>query len=191
MKTPLLVVLDLDETLFHSTDTPFEGRKHDFRVGSYYTYKRPGVDAFLKALFADKRFAPAVFTAASRDYATVALRGLGVNEDDLTLFFSDERLVKSLPNPNGPYYGHAQFFYLKVLKKVRNALNKWSYNRMVAVDDVPRNFLRQYSNLVHVKPYEGEAEENPFPKLLAFLKHLAGLDNVRPLEKRGWQRKEW
>lgn len=191
MKTPLLVVLDLDETLFHSTATPLEGRKHDFRVGSYYTYKRPGVAAFLKALFADKRFSPAVFTAASRDYATVALRGLGVNEDDLTLFFSDERLVRSYVSPDSLYYGQSHYYFFKDLKKVRNALNKWSYKRMVAVDDLPRNFHRQYSNLVLVKPYEGQAEENPFPKLLAFLGHLAELDNVRPTEKRGWQRKEW
>lgn len=190
MKKPLLVVLDLDETLFFSTDTPLD-RPHDFRVGRFYTYKRPGVAAFLTALFEDKRFQVAVYTAAARDYAMVALRGLSVDESKLTLFFSDERLVKSVPNPEGPYYGYAQYVYSKDLKKVKKKLNNWPYERMVAVDDLYTHYHRQYSNRVLVKPFEGDTEDNELSKLLPFLEHLADLDNVRPTEKRSWQNKTW
>lgn len=42
MRKPLLVVLDLDETLIHSSDHALD-RDADFRVDRHHTYKRPGL----------------------------------------------------------------------------------------------------------------------------------------------------
>jgi TFIIF-interacting CTD phosphatase-like protein len=41
-----LLILDLDETLIHASETPLDYRS-DFLVYDYYIYKRPNLDRFL------------------------------------------------------------------------------------------------------------------------------------------------
>ena len=84
---PLLVVLDLDETLFFSSKNILD-RSPDFLLDEFFVYKRPGVDDFLEKLFSDKRFNVAVYTAASKKYALSALSNLSIDVDKLALFFS-------------------------------------------------------------------------------------------------------
>src|SRR3954469_12635188 len=70
---PLLVILDLDETLIHAADEPL-ARAPDFVVHGYSVYKRPHLDAFLAALL--ERYRVAIWTAASRFHAEPILARL-------------------------------------------------------------------------------------------------------------------
>src|SRR5262245_59077006 len=63
---PLLVILDLDETLVHGTEHPL-ARPADLRVGPYFVYQRPHLTSFLSAL--RERCSLAIWTSAGRDYA--------------------------------------------------------------------------------------------------------------------------
>lgn len=188
--SPLLVLLDLDNTLIYTSVYPLRAKKHDFRPGKEYTYKRPGVEKFLQELFADPRFDIMVWTTAGRDYAEVVLKGLGIDKNELKLFLTSADSIKSELLPTD--YGFANFNYRlnKDLIKVRRK-SKYKLSRIVAVDDNTGVFLRQYSNQVKMPFYEGNEEENPFPNLFSFLEHLHGQENVRPVEKRGWNNFDW
>ncbi|KAJ3014976.1 UNVERIFIED_CONTAM: Nuclear envelope morphology protein 1 [Siphonaria sp. JEL0065] len=67
------LVLDLDETLVHSTSMGSRHHDHiievlvDKHVCLYYVYKRPGVDAFLKKV--SEWYKVVIFTASMSEYA--------------------------------------------------------------------------------------------------------------------------
>lgn len=66
-----LLVLDLDETLIHSSETPLH-RAPNFRVGPYYVYQRPDLQEFLATAAVHYRLA--IWSAGSDDYvAAIAL----------------------------------------------------------------------------------------------------------------------
>jgi len=182
--SPLLVVLDLDETLFHSRYEPPD-RPADFRIDEYHTYKRPGVDAFLQKLMNDTRFALAIWTSATEDYAIIAIEALGIRKDSLLAFFSRDRCVRTSLMPEMGF-GEGQRL-VKDLRKVARVTG-WPVERMIAIDDNPDYFTRQYSNLLPIEPYYGDVEmqEDVFVALLDRLAWLHTLENVRPYEKRNW-----
>ena len=181
---PLLVILDLDETLFHSSYEPLE-RPADFRIDEFHTYKRPGVDAFLKLLMKDPRFTLAIWTSATEDYAAIALEALGIRKESLLACFSRDRCVRTSLIPEMGF-GEGQQL-VKDLRKLERATG-WPVERMIAIDDNPDFFTRQYSNLLRVEPYYGEEEtqKDVFVALLDQLNWLHTLENVRSAEKRNW-----
>jgi Dullard-like phosphatase family protein len=63
------LILDLDETLIHSSNFPPHRDIEAFRIGEpqFYVFKRPGLDGFLK--FVRERFEVFVFTYGSERYA--------------------------------------------------------------------------------------------------------------------------
>lgn len=188
MPRPLLIVLDLDETLFHSADRELD-RPADFRIGDYYTYKRPGVDVFLSELLSDRRFEVAIWTSATRDYLLSALNGLSRRPLDFRAIYDRNRCTRTADIGWGDSSGEP--YLVKDLQKLIRGTD-WTLERTIAIDDNPRFYERQYSNLLRVDAYEGGEEAQPglFPALLDYLGRLAALDNVRPVEKRGWYRRQ-
>jgi TFIIF-interacting CTD phosphatase-like protein len=185
--TSLLVILDLDETLFHSRTEPL-GRPSDFRIDEYHTYKRPGVDEFLRQLAIDPRFELAVWTSAAEDYAATGVMNLGIQKDSLRALFSHDRCVRTSLMPEMGIGGGQRL--VKDLRKLER-LTGWPVERMIAIDDDGDYYVRQYSNLLLVDPYYGtvERQQGLFPALLDELAHLYTLPNVRPVEKRRWYEK--
>lgn len=182
--SPLLVILDLDETLFHSHAVPLD-RHADFRIDQYHTYKRPGVDEFLRQLANDPRFELAVWTSADEDYALAGVTNLGIQKDSLLAIFSHDRCSRTRPaTPMG--FG-SSYQLVKDLHKLQR-ITGWPIERMIAIDDDPAYYVRQYSNLLVVEPYYGKRERQKelFPALLYELGRLHALPNVRQVEKRRW-----
>ena len=64
--TKKLLILDLDETLIHATETKLE-REPDFTVGQYFVYRRPFLAEFLRFCFVN--FTVAVWTTGTKNYA--------------------------------------------------------------------------------------------------------------------------
>jgi TFIIF-interacting CTD phosphatase-like protein len=54
--TPILPILDLDETLIHAAEEPL-GHEHDFLIGTYRVYRRPHLAEFLTSCSAAFRLA--------------------------------------------------------------------------------------------------------------------------------------
>lgn len=190
---PLLVVLDLDECLIHSRGY-VPGKAYDFIIPRdvddpeplYGTMIRPGTDEFLDFLFDSQDFKVGVWTSATADYADVVIHNVFGPHRQPSFVFSRERCVKTW-DYRGQLYGSGQpeQLLLKDLKKVKKHTG-YDYDRMVAIDDNPVYYARQYSNLIKVPEYRARPEKPVFPHLMSYLEKLAKLDNVRPVEKRGW-----
>lgn len=189
---PLLVVLDLDECLIHSRHYQ-SNTQYDFIIPEsdrdptplYGTVIRPGVDEFLDFLFESKQFEVGVWTSATADYAKVVVDNVFGSDRTPLFVFARDRCVRSwMPSAN-PYGMSGETVLIKDLKKVKRATG-FRYERMVAIDDHAPYLQRQYSNLIAIPEYKGGSEKPVFPYLMRYLDRLCSLDNVRPIDKRGW-----
>jgi carboxy-terminal domain RNA polymerase II polypeptide A small phosphatase len=172
---PALLILDLDETLIHSSERELE-RKPDFRVGSYFTYKRPHLEMFLEVCFA--HFEVAVWTASTEDYAIEIVTEI-FGTRSLKFFWSRERCTLRYFEDTG------ERIYTKPLAKVRKL--GFKLERMIVVDDLATNFHDAYGNLVQVKKFLGDSSDTELQKLAQYLPRLARETNVRKIEKRRWR----
>jgi RNA polymerase II subunit A small phosphatase-like protein len=55
------------------------------------------------------------------------------------------------------------------------------------VDDTPSKHRRNYGNLVTVKAFIGDQQDNELLLLTTYLKQLAKESNIRKVEKRYWR----
>ncbi len=174
---PILLILDLDETLIHSTLEPL-ARPADFVVGeSFHVYGRPGLEGLLDVAFS--HFAVAVWTSATDDYAAEVVRRV----------FPDPRRLEFVWCRSRCTLRHdrdvAEEYWLKDLKKVRR--RGFSLGRVLVVDDCPRSLSRHRGNLVAVSPFLGDSDDDDLPRLARYLPEIAGAPDVRAIDKRGWK----
>jgi hypothetical protein len=172
------VIFDLDETLIHAAERPL-AREPDFAVGPFPVYKRPFVEELLIDCARDCTLA--VWTSATRDYAETILERLIPEGVSLAFIWTRERCTRRyIPEEQG--YG-----WIKDLKKVRK--RGFALERVLMVDDIPGNLARQYGNYVRVTPYLGDVDDRELVLLARYLRELRGVENVRTVEKRGWQQR--
>jgi len=172
----LLVIFDLDETLIHAAEQPL-AREPDFVVGPFPVYKRPFVEELLVDCTRDCTLA--VWTSATRGYAEAILERILPEEVRLAFVWTQERCTRRyLPEEQG--YG-----WIKDLKKVRK--RGFALERVLMVDDIPGNLARHYGNYIRVTPYLGDDDDRELALLARYLHQLRGVENVRTIEKRGWQ----
>ena len=175
-----IIILDLDETLIHAVEKPLE-RVQDFVVGPYFVYLRPHARSFIDFCFASFS-AVAVWTSSSKDYAEeISLNLFGSKKEDLAFLWSQERCVRKFD------YKRYASYWIKDLKKVKR--RGYALEKIIAIDDSPEKLYRQYGNLVRVLPFEGLVSDDELLHLQQYLTVLAEADNIRQIEKRGWQSK--
>ena len=175
-----IIILDLDETLIHAVEKPLE-RVQDFVVGPYFVYLRPHARSFIDFCFASFS-AVAVWTSSSKDYAEeISLNLFGSKKEDLAFLWSQERCVRKFD------YKRYASYWIKDLKKVKR--RGYALEKIIAIDDSPEKLYRQYGNLVRILPFEGLVSDDELLHLQQYLTVLAEVDNVRQIEKRGWQSK--
>ncbi len=172
----LLLILDLDETLVYANEKPLD-RPWSFTAGGYYVYQRPHVGTFL--LESLSRFDLAVWSSAGRDYVVQVVENLFEEPRHLKFVWTRERCTLRFDSHSGAH------FALKDLKKVKRA--GYDLSRVIVVDDSPEKLGRHYGNHVRVAPYGGEPEDDELMVLLPYLERLDSLEDVRPVEKRGWR----
>lgn len=175
---PLLVILDLDETLVYGTKQPLT-HPANARVGDYHVYKRPHVDDFVASLRAFAQVA--VWTSSSADYAAPIVRMLFGDPSTLRFVWSPERCIRRF-DPEAQ-----EFYWVKDLAKVRR--RRIDLSRVLAVDDTARKLERNYGNFVRVTPFFGDTGDAELPALLKYLQEFREAGDVRPIEKRNWQRR--
>ncbi len=178
MADPLLIVIDLDETLVYASETPLS-RPADFSVFSYFIYKRPNVDSFLSNLVS--RYKVAVWTSSGNLYAEGVIKAI-FPDPSLLAFVWDSRRCTRAYDPEY-MFGHP----IKDLKKVFRM--GYKMERVVMIDDSPEKIIRQYGNFLRVNPWKGDLEDRELLLLLRYLEILDREENVRTVEKRGWQSK--
>jgi len=176
---PLLIVLDLDETLVHSRRKPLEDRRPDFWWAGYAVYVRPGARSFLQQLAGWANVA--IWTASDADYAFPVLsrvlqEGPEQLADRFAFVWTSERC---LPEEDG------EVPLVKPLSEVF-ALGH-DPARTVVVDNRPATFARNRDHGIAVMDYLGAPEDQELPQLQAFLEQLRDAPDVRAVPKRPWR----
>ena len=171
-----LLILDLDETLIHSTEKELE-LPGDLKIDEYNVYKRPNIDEFVANCAT--WFDLAVWTAASSSYANEIIELIFPKSVELKFIFTGDRCTRRYD------YDLMEAYYIKPLKKVKR--RGFSLEKVLIIDDTPETFERNYGNGIQVKRYYGENEDEELILLLKYLKEIARVENVRKIDKRGWR----
>ncbi len=175
---PLLVILDLDETLFYASEVPLD-RPADFEVcEKYHVYLRPGLAEFMEGLFS--RFKVAIWTASTEDYASPIVDYILPVGAQVEFFWCRDRCTMRRDLENHEEY------WVKNLGKIRR---KYPLDRVLFVDDTPKSLERQYGNLVAISPFEGDLADDELRPLLDYLCTFENCTNVRKVEKRDWRKR--
>jgi TFIIF-interacting CTD phosphatase-like protein len=170
-----LLVLDLDETLVYATEDRLD-RAEDFRVASYYVYIRPHLQDFVA--FVLETFRVGVWTTSGEMYATQVVERI-FEPGALDFIWSSERCTPARDRDTREYHA------IKNLRKLKD--RGYSLESIIVVDDTATNYARNYGNLVIVREYSGDRNDDELLHLASYLKHLASAPNVRTVEKRHWR----
>ena len=169
--SPILLILDLDETLVYATEEPL-GREHDFRVGPYFVYRRPHLAEFLASCSTGFRLA--VWSSATEEYVRPVVERIMPDGIKPAFTWGRSRCVRR--------YDHEQYedYHLKDLKKVKRM--GYRLERVLIADDTPRKVQRHFGNAVYVPPFFGDTEDKTLPRLANYLISLRDVANVRTVE---------
>lgn len=178
MNDKALLVLDLDETLIHATESPL-AFEHEHEVPPYFLYVRPGLQEFL--LCVSGLFRLAVWTSSSPAYANAVCPLVFPEADSLEFVWASDRCT---PTRN---FTNDSWCHAKPLKKLKR--RGYDLARVLVVDDSPEKHTRNYGNLVQVSPFMGDPRDDELLHLAAYLTQLAPLADVRGIEKRQWRRR--
>lgn len=174
-QTRKLLVLDLDETLIHATESTL-AHDEDFRVGPYRVHLRPHLAGFVSTVLA--QFRVGVWTASGESYAAQVVERI-FPAGALEFVWSSGRCTTTRDWTTGEYQS------VKNLQKLKS--RGYALESIIAVDDTPAKYARSYGNLVTVREFVGDRSDAELPLLAAYLAHLAGVPNVRRVEKRNWR----
>jgi TFIIF-interacting CTD phosphatase-like protein len=178
-----LLILDLDETLIHSVETPL-AQVADFFVYSYAVYKRPHLDVFLATCL--EWFNVAVWTSAGDEYAAAIINNIFPDPQALKFVWSGDRCsIASNINYDCIDGNYPPYYSRKPLKKVKRL--GYRPESIIAIDDTPKKWELSYGNLLAVKPFEGDESDRELEYLLIYLQRLKEEENIRRVEKRGWR----
>eukprot|EP00922_Rhytidocystis_sp_ex-Travisia-forbesii_P066154 GHVS01098224.1.p2 GENE.GHVS01098224.1~~GHVS01098224.1.p2 ORF type:complete len:322 (-),score=56.93 GHVS01098224.1:1768-2733(-) len=158
------LVLDLDETLVHSSFRPvaiaafivpveIEGQTHDI-----YVCKRPGVDEFLQSMF--RCYEIVIFTASLAKYADPLM-----DELDPSRLCTWRLFRESCTLINGSY--------VKDLSKLGRELKD-----TVIIDNSPNSYGLQPDNAIPIKSWFDDMNDRELSDLIPILEALARVDDI-------------
>ena len=78
-----------------------------------------------------------------------------------------------------------QYYWVKDLRKVRRL--GYDLRRVIFIDDTARKLERSYGNLVRVRPFKGDPDDDELLHLARYLDRLDREENIRAVEKRYWR----
>ena len=167
-KQKKILILDLDETLVHSSFKPFS-KKSDYMITInsrdktkiVYVLKRPYAQEFLEEM--SKFFEIIIFTASISIYASPLINLL------------DQKKIVS----SKLYRQHCTFFngvYVKDLRKLGKELKN-----MIIIDNNPLSYLFNKNNGLPILSWYDNVNDYELIKLIPFLKYLSKVEDVRKI----------
>ncbi|BAM41589.1 RNA polymerase II carboxyterminal domain phosphatase [Theileria orientalis strain Shintoku] len=158
------LVLDLDETLIHSSFEPIENYSFTLPImqdgveKKIYVGKRPFVDEFLKTT--SKIYDIVIFTAGLKSYADPVIDQLDVNKVCKRRFFRDSCIYF-----NG--------YYIKDLTIVTKSLKD-----VIIIDNSPACYCLNPNNAIPILSWFDDSNDIELFNLLPLLDHLSKADDV-------------
>jgi Dullard-like phosphatase family protein len=159
------LVLDLDETLVHSSFKPIPNPDFivpveiDDVVHKVYVLKRPSVDEFMRQV--GNLFEVVVFTASLSKYADPVLDLLDVHKVVQYRLFRESCST---------YKGN----YVKDLSRLGRDLNS-----SLIIDNSPSSYMFSQENAIPIETWFDDPADNELMDLIPILEQLAKTDNVR------------
>ena len=170
------LVLDLDETLVHSSFTPFGNNDivlnvdFDGMLYNIYVLVRPGVEYFIKTVA--KYYEIVIFTASLSNYASPLLDILDKNNDIKFRLFRE----------NCTYINGT---YIKELKRLNRNLKD-----LVIVDNSPLAYTFDIDNGLPIKTWYDDKNDTELYKIINILEFLSTTNDVRYYIKKFVKRNE-
>ena len=164
------LVLDLDETLVHSSMKPFPNKKNIILnifinnvLYTIYAIVRPNVDKFLyeMSLYYELK----IFTASLSQYSKPLLDILDKN-----------KVITQVLNRESCHFVNG--FYFKDL----NLFNK-DFKDIIIVDNNPISYAYQKDNGIPISTWIDNPNDNELLKLIPILKYLSNVEDVREVIK--------
>jgi RNA polymerase II subunit A small phosphatase-like protein len=165
---PLSVVVDLDETLVHSSFTP--PLNYDFQVTfpfadcnyTVYVQERPGARAFLEVIA--REFEPFIFTASVAEYAIPVIQ-------TLLPCFPAERILSRM---------HCTVLNGQIVKDL--GIFQRDLARMIIIDNLPESFAMQPANGVTISTWIGDPTDGVLlQEVVPFLRFCGRVSDVRTI----------
>ena len=160
------LILDLDETLVHSSMNPFPKCADitlpiNFMGRNIFIYvlKRPFLEKFLEEM--NLIYDIIIFTASLPEYSEPLLDIIDKN-----------KVIKLRLNRS--HCRHYQNIYIKDLKVINRNLKD-----MIIIDNNPESYLMNKENAIPILTWEDDINDNELIKLIPVLKYLANVDDVR------------
>lgn len=159
LKNKKCLILDLDETLVHSS---FKYLRHadfvipvdiDNQLHNVYVIKRPGVDEFMKRV--GKLYEVVIFTASVSRYGDPLLDALDIHHSIHHRLFRD-----SCYN----YQGN----YIKNLSQIGRPLND-----IIILDNSPASYIFHPQHAIPISSWFSDAHDNELLDIIPFLEDLA------------------
>jgi RNA polymerase II subunit A small phosphatase-like protein len=175
--TPILLILDLDETLIHASERAL-AQPHDFVVGPYFVYRRPSLESFFTECA--RLYEIAFWSSGGNTYVNSIVEHILPESIRPVFVWSRERCTERLD----PYA--ADTYFLKNLKKIKN--RKFDLARVLILEDEPRKVQRNYGNAIYVKSFYGDPNDRELDLLKVYLQGMIHqAEDVRRVEKRDWR----
>jgi len=158
------LVLDLDETLVHSSFKPIAQPDYvipvqiENQVHNVYVLKRPGVDEFLRAM--GEIYEIVIFTASVGKYADPVLDTLDKYKVVRHRLFREACI-------------HYKGNYVKDLSQLGRNLK-----HVIILDNSPASYIFHPTNAIPVTSWFNDLEDNELFELIPFLIDLKKVDNV-------------
>lgn len=174
----MLLILDLDETLIHASETRLTGRDEDFIFDKYFVYKRPHLEHFL--LEAAKHFTLGVWSSAGDEYVNGIVNT--IKPPDVHFAFVWARSKCSLKRDRI----YDTYYFEKRLDKLKK--RGYTLEQILIVDDTTEKASCNYGNAIYIKEFTWDPEDTELLFLLNYVLTLKDTANVRTIEKRFWRR---
>ena len=170
-KNKKTLILDLDETLVHSSFKPFYSKpdihlniKFDNEYHNVYVLKRPYVDEFLSTM--SMYYNIIIFTASIKEYANPLLDKLDKHKCiQQRLFRGDCKEQDGL--------------FIKDLSVIRQHLKD-----LIIVDNNPVSYSVNVDNGIPIKTWHYDKRDCELERLVPLLKYLVNVDDVRSVIRR-------
>ena len=163
MKT---LVLDLDETLVHSSLTTVANPDHivELKDGvKFHIVTRPHLDEFLERM--SKIYELVIYTAAEKEYAVAAIDKIDPKRYISYILHREHCIL--------PRTGVGKDLSL-IGRDLKN---------VVFIDNLEENFRRQRDNGLKIGDFYFDKTDDELKEFIPFLEYVAELDDIRPIRK--------
>ena len=75
-------------------------------------------------------------------------------------------------------------YYVKNLAKLKR--KGYQLEQMIMIDDTPRKLEKNYGNLIRIREWLGEPDDQELLRLMKYLTDPKEVVNIRTVEKRSW-----